>query len=146
MDDGPLGYQKKLTDMAKKIFILGCGNAAQKFGKEIAAEEELLGLLANIIIDVYGMESGLLRAQKALENEGEEKAKLKIAITQVFVNEAMKRIEDNATQALVFMETGDVLTTMLSALKKMSRLTPMNTVAAKRVIADAVIAAEKFIC
>jgi hypothetical protein len=58
----------------------------------------------------------------------------------------MRKVEDYATQVLVAMETGDTLNTMLSALKKFARMTPVNTVAAKRRVADAVIAAEKFVC
>jgi alkylation response protein AidB-like acyl-CoA dehydrogenase len=146
MDDGPLGYQKKLVGMAKKIFVLVCGGAAQKYGKAISDEQEILALLANITIEVYAMESGLLRAQKALAKSGEEKAKLKIDMVQAYINESMRKVEDYATQVLVAMETGDTLNTMLSALKKFARMTPVNTVAAKRRVADAVIAAEKFVC
>lgn len=145
-DDGSLGYQKKLLGMAKKIFILTSGAAALKYGKAITDEEEILGLLSNIAIEIYAMESGLLRAQKALNAAGEEKASLKIAMARVYVNDTMKRIEDYASQILVAMETGDTLTTYLSALKKLARLTPINTIAARRRIADAVIEAEKYVC
>lgn len=145
-DDGPLGYQKKLVGMAKKIFILTSGLAALKFGKAIASEEEIMGLIANLCIEIYAMESGLLRAQKAINAQGEEKAALKTAMVRVYVNDTMKKIEDYASQILTAVETGDTLATYLSALKKLSRLTPINTISARRQIADAAIAAEKFVC
>ena len=146
LGDGLLGYQKKLISMAKKIFILVCSVAVQKYGKAIKEEQEILGLLSNIVINIYAMESGLLRAQKALAKMGEEKARLKIDMTQVYVNEAMRKIEDYGTQILVSVETGDVLATQLGVLKKLARLTPINTVAAKRRIANDIITAEKFVC
>ncbi len=77
------------------------------------------------------------------EARSEEKSSLKIAMIRVYVNDTMKKIEDYASQILVAMETGDTLTTYLSGL---SRLTPTNTEAARRQIANATIEAEKYVC
>lgn len=103
-------------------------------------------MLSNIAIEIYAMESGLLRAQRALNVVGEEKSSLKIAMARVYINDMMKKIEDYARQILVAMETGDTLTTYLSVLKKLARLTPINTVAARRQIANTAIEAEKYAC
>jgi len=146
MEDGPLGYQKKLVDMAKKIFLLTSGRAAQKYGKDMAEQQEILGLLSDIVIEVYAMESGLLRALKSIESSGEEQAKTKIDMVCVYVNDAMKRIDHNATQILAAMETGDVLYTQLGAMRKLSRLMPINTVVARREISERLIEAERYTC
>ncbi|MBI4285068.1 MAG: acyl-CoA dehydrogenase family protein [Chloroflexi bacterium] len=146
LEDGSLGYQKRLLDMAKKIFILVFGGAAQKYERAIENEEEVLGYLSNIMIEIFAMESGLLRAMKSLAAVGEEKAALKIDMARVYVNDAMRRVEENALQVLTAMETGDVLAIQLAALRKLARLTPVNTVAARRRIAAAIIEAEKYVC
>lgn len=146
MEDGPLGYQKKLVDMSKKIFLLTAGGAAQKYGKAMAEQQEILGLLSDIAIEIFAMESGLLRALKSIESSGEEQAKTKIGMVCVFVNDAMKRIDDYATQILAAMETGDVLYTQLGAMRKLSRLMPINTVAVRREIAERLIEAERYTC
>ncbi|MCL0089327.1 acyl-CoA dehydrogenase family protein [Dehalococcoidia bacterium] len=146
MEDGPLGYQKKLVDMSKKIFLLTAGGAAQKYGKALAEQQEILGLLSDIAIEIFAMESGLLRALKSVESSGEEQAKTKIDMVCVFVNDAMKRIDDYATQILAAMETGDVLYTQLGAMRKLSRLMPINTVAVRREIAERFTEAERYTC
>ncbi|MCD5413036.1 MAG: acyl-CoA dehydrogenase family protein [Dehalococcoidia bacterium] len=146
MEDGPLGYQKKLVDMSKKIFLLTSGGVAQKYGKAMAEQQEILGLLSDIAIEIFAMESGLLRALKSVESSGEEQAKTKIDMVCVYVNDAMKRIDDYATQILAAMETGDVLYTQLGAMRKLSRLMPINTVAVRREIAERLIEAERYTC
>jgi alkylation response protein AidB-like acyl-CoA dehydrogenase len=146
LEDEPLGYQKKLLDMAKKIFILGCGAAAQKYQMEIENEQEILGYLSDMMIEIYAMESGLLRAMKSLDASGEEKSRLKIDMVKVYVNDAMRRIEDYGIQILAAIETGDTLMTQLAALRKLARLTPLNTIALRRSIAGPIIEAERFWC
>ncbi len=146
IEDEPLGYQKKLVDMAKKIFLLTSGAAVQKYGTALEEQQEILGLLSDIVIEVYAMESGLLRALKSVESYGEDQSKVKIDMVRVYINDSMKRIDDYASQILTAMETGDMLYTQLGALRKLSRLVPINTVEARRRIADRIIDAEKYTC
>ena len=146
IEDDILGDLNKLVDRAKRIFLLTCSAATQKYGQAIAEQQEILGLLSDIVIEVYAMESGLLRALKSVESFGAEQSEVKIDMVRVYVNGAMKRIDDYASQILAAMETGDTLYTQLGTLSKLSRLVPINTVEARRKIADIVIDAEKYIC
>ena len=139
-------YQQKLVDMAKKVFLLTAGAAAQKYGLDLPEEQELLGFLSDIAIEIYAMESGLLRTQKAVGFVGEEESSVKIDMVKVYVNDAMKRIDDYASQILAAMETGDVLHIQLGALRKLSSLVPINTIETRRRIADRVIEAENYAC
>jgi len=146
IEDEPLGYQKKLVDMAKKIFLLTSGAAVQKYGTALEEQQEILGLLSDIVIEVYAMESGLLRTLKSVESCGEEQSKVKIEMVRVYINDSMKRIDDYASQILTAMETGDTLYTQLGALRKLSRLVLINTVEARRRIADRIIDAGEYTC
>lgn len=145
-EDGSLGYQKKLVDMAKKIALLATGAAGQKYGKDITEEQEVLGLLSEIIIEVYAMESGLLRALKSIESSGEEESKTKIDMVRVYVQGAMNRIDGYAIQIFAAMEKEDALNAQLGVLRKLSGLVPINTVEARRNIADKIIEAERYMC
>ncbi|MDP3016737.1 MAG: acyl-CoA dehydrogenase family protein [Deltaproteobacteria bacterium] len=135
-DDGKLTLQKEMVEMSKKIGLLVTGAAVQKYMAKLADEQEILGLISDIIIEVFAMESALLRALKSMEKFGEEKAQLQKAIVRVYVNDGFDRVEGFAKQALSAIAEGDTLRTQLSALKKLTRFTPVNTVALRREVAD----------
>lgn len=141
-----LAVETDLIAKAKKIFLFAGGYAVQKYQMQLDKQQEILSNLADIIIEIYAAESALLRAKKQLEKEGEEKAKLKVAMTQVFVNDAFARIEITARETLAAMEEGDMLKTQLSILKKLTRYTPQNTTAIKRELAAQVLDAAGYVC
>jgi hypothetical protein len=85
------------------------------------------------------MESALLRAMKSMEKIGDEKSQIQKAMVQVYVNDAFERIEGFAKRAFAAIAEGDILRTQLSALKKLTRFTPVNTIGLRREIADSVI-------
>jgi alkylation response protein AidB-like acyl-CoA dehydrogenase len=135
-DDGKLTLQKEMVEMSKKISLLVAGAAVQKYMAKLADEQEILALISDIIIEVFAMESALLRAQKSMEKSGDEKAQIQKAMVKVYVNDGFNRVEDYARQALSAIAEGDTLRTQLSALKKLTRFTPVNTVALRREVAD----------
>ncbi len=143
-DDEKLTLQQEMVEMAKKITLLVLGAAVQKYMAKLAEEQELLGLISDMVIQVYAMESGLLRAMKTLEKPMDEKGQIQKAMVKVFVNDAFDRLETYARRALAGVAEGDMLRTQLSALKKLSRFTPVNTIALRRQIADDVIKAGKY--
>jgi alkylation response protein AidB-like acyl-CoA dehydrogenase len=146
VDDGLLEYQRQLVERAKKIFLFAAGAAVGKYGEAIAEEQEILGWLSDIAMEVYAMESGLLRALKSIERSGKEGAEAKIDMVKVYVNDAMARVSDYARQIFAAMETGGALHTQLAVLRELSQFTPINAVEARRNVADRIIEAEKFIC
>ena len=139
MDDGKLTLQAEMVEMSKKIGLLVAGAAVQKYMMKLAEEQEILGSISDIVIEVFAMESALLRAMKAAGKSGDEKSQIQQAMVKVYVNDAFDRVENFAKQALAAIAQGDTLRTQLSALKKLSRFTPVNTIGLRREIADAVI-------
>ena len=139
MDDGKLTLQKEMVEMSKKIALLVAGAAVQKYMMKLAEEQEILGSISDIVIEVFAMESALLRAMKSMEKFGDEKSQIQKAMVQVYVNDAFNRLEGFAKQAFAAIAEGDTLRTQLSALKNLTRFTPVNTVALRREIANAVI-------
>ena len=101
--------------------------------------------VADIIMDTYAMESSILRAQKQAASQGEEAAARYIDMTRVFCNDAVERIEARAKNTLAAMAEGDELRTLLAALRRFTKLTPMNTVAARQRIAKVMIEANRYV-
>jgi alkylation response protein AidB-like acyl-CoA dehydrogenase len=135
MDDEKLSLQKEMVEMSKKIFLLVIGAGLQKMSQE----QEILGLISDMVIEVFAMESGLLRALKSMERFGDEKSQVQKAMVKVYVNDAFNRVEGFAREAFAAIAEGDTLRTQLSALKKLTRFTPVNTVGLRREVADSVI-------
>ena len=138
-DDGKLTLQKEKVEMSKKIALLVAGAAVQKYMMKLADEQEILASISDMVIEVFAMESALLRAMKSMEKIGDEKSQIQKAMVQVYVNDAFNRLEGFAKQAFAAIAEGDTLRAQLSVLKKLTRFTPVNTVALRREIADAVI-------
>ncbi|MEK3732586.1 acyl-CoA dehydrogenase family protein [Paenibacillus sp. FSL M8-0334] len=139
-----LAREAHFLDMSKKIFLLVGGLAVQKLGTKLEKEQELLSNLADIMTDIYALESALLRTRKHLTRTTEEKAAGMIEMTQVFAYEAFQRIEGLARETLAAVETGDMLRMQLSVLKKLTRTAPLDTVALKRSIAARVVSRERY--
>jgi hypothetical protein len=139
MDDEKLTLQKEMVEMSKKIVLLVTGAAVQKYMMKLAEEQEILGSISDMVIEVFAMESALLRAMKTMEKLGDEKSQIQKAMVKVYVNDAFDRVEGFAKQAFSAIAEGDTLRTQLSALKKLTRFTPVNTIGLRREIADSVI-------
>ena len=142
--DEPLAQEKYLVRNAKKIALLASGLAAQKFGKALEREQEILANIADIVSNVYAMESVVLRTEKAIAKDGLDKNKQKLLYTQIFCQEAFNEIEATAKESLVAIEQGDTLRMMLTSLRKFTRHQPINVIAKKREAADVVIGSERY--
>lgn len=143
--EGTLEQEAHLLAMAKKIFLMIGAQAVQKYQAKLEQEQEVLSHLADILIAVYAMESALLRTRKLIAAGGEDKARGAIDLTTVFVHDEFGRIESWAREALSAMETGDMLRTQLSVLRKLTRRSPANTLGLKRQIAARVAQAEQYV-
>lgn len=143
--DQPLDQEKYLLVHAKKIALMVSGMAAMKYGKALDKEQEILVNIADIVNELFAAESAVLRTEKAIAASGAEKNAQKLAYTQIFTQEAFLKIEAHAKESLIAMEEGDSLRMSLSALRKLTRFTPMNVIAKKREVAKRIFEAEKYI-
>jgi hypothetical protein len=139
MDDGKLFLQNGMVEMSKKIALLVVDAGIQKYMMKSADEQEILALISNIVIEVFAMESALLRALKSTERFGDERSEVQKSMVKVYVNDAFERIKNYAKQTFAAIGKGDTLRTQLSTLEKLSSFPPVNTVGLRREIADAVI-------
>jgi hypothetical protein len=144
-DEGVLANEARLVANAKKVGLMVLGTAAQKYMAALSEEQEILIGAADILMDVYAMESAVLRARKLAASQGEEPAALYLDMVRVFCNDAVERVEANAKNTLAAMAEGDELRTLLAALRRFTKNTPANTVAPRRRIADAMVKANRYV-
>ncbi|MDI3257430.1 MAG: acyl-CoA dehydrogenase family protein [Kyrpidia sp.] len=140
-----LGTELQLIEQAKKIFLLAAGTAVQKYQTGLEEQQEVLSDLADLVIDIFAMESAALRAVKFARAQGEEKAGLMADMARCQVHEGFDRLESTAKSVLAAVEDGQNLAMMLAGLRKLSRRNPVNLVALKRRIAGRILDAEKYV-
>ncbi len=144
LPDTPLALQEHMVRMSKKIGLMVAGVAAQKFGANLAKEQEVLAKIAEIVIEVFAMESGLLRTLKIIARDGEEKAKYQIEAVKVYVDEMIPQIELWAKQLVAYVEEGDMLRTQLAGIKKLARYQPIDSIRLKQSVAARIIDLEAY--
>jgi alkylation response protein AidB-like acyl-CoA dehydrogenase len=142
--DKPLGLseERSLLARAKRITAFALGRASQAYGKGLGGEQEVVGRLADMAIEVYALESAILRAEK-MSARGGSHASTAVDITQVFAADAADRLEHAAKNALAAIEADDA-TGVVERVHALLRHGPVKTIAARRRIADAVIEANRY--
>lgn len=139
-----LAQEKMFMENGKKIALLLLGLTAQKFGRKLENEQEILANLSNIIMMVYNMESVILRTEKGIKR-GENKEGQKILYTEIYCAEAFQQINSEAIEILANMESGDDLRLLLATLKKLTRHLPKPIISLKRKAAEEIIAKKQYI-
>lgn len=134
-----LDAQKKLIQMAKKTILFVFGMAYERHGKGLREEQELIGIISDMIIEVYAIESVLLRSQKMLNGKKPEKATIPAKMTKVLFHDSLERIGFLATRALEAMEDGELLRRHIKMIRRLMVSPPINTVTLRRDIADEMI-------
>jgi alkylation response protein AidB-like acyl-CoA dehydrogenase len=128
----PLDAERRTVAAMKKVALMVLGTAMQTYGEALADEQEVLLAAADIAIDAFASDSALLRAAQAGSD-------LHQAAARVYINDAAGRVEASAKTALAAMAEGDTLRTLLAALRRLLKVTPINTVALRRQLADATV-------
>jgi butyryl-CoA dehydrogenase len=143
--EGVLAEERTLLANAKKIALFTAGAASQKYMTGLAEQQEILGALANIIMETYAMDSCVIRAQKLLATQGEKGAAFAIKMTQVYLSNAMARIDAAARKVLPAIAEGDMLRTQMAILRRLSKHEPVNTIGLRQQIAQRVLDAGKYV-
>jgi butyryl-CoA dehydrogenase len=138
-----LAREAEVLAAAKKIVLFAAGVASQRFMTALQEQQEVMADLADIIIQVYALESALLRARK-LAAASKASAEVAAAMTGLLAEETMALAEQAARQVLAACAEGDMLRTQLAILRRLARFTPANTVALSRAVARQAILLERY--
>jgi alkylation response protein AidB-like acyl-CoA dehydrogenase len=143
-DDGPWAEDTRIIRGAKKVFLLAAGAAIQKYRDRLADQQEIIGALADIVLEIYPMESTLVRAEKAVAARGKDASAAITAAARVLLQDGAARIEASARTALGASVEGDMLRTQLAVLRRMIKREPADTIGLRRTVADAVLNANGY--
>ena len=144
-DPEGLNTQTKLIEISKNISLMVVGIAYEKYGKNIREEQELVGMISNMVIEIYSMESAILRSQKMLNSNKPGSSIIPVKMTKVLVHDSLEKIGFLARESLEAMENGELLKKHLNMIRRLMVSPPINTVSLRRDIADAMIGYGRYI-
>lgn len=143
-DEAPFAYEKKMLANFKKAILLVAGAAVQKLMMTLSKEQEILMNVADMVIETYVAESVLLRTEKLVSMRGMDACKEQFAMMQVYINDACDKIWLNGKEALNSFAEGDELRMMLMGLKRFTKQEAFNAKEARQLIAQKLIAENKY--
>ena len=142
--EGALPEERKLVAQAKKLGLFAAGAATQKYMQAIQDKQEIMGAIADMTIEAYAMESAVLRAQKIVQAKGEDSAALPVAMTRVYLSQAMEKVESAARKVIAAVADGDMMRTQLAILRRLAKYEPFNTIELRQQIAQKMIERGKY--
>ncbi|MCW5968159.1 MAG: acyl-CoA dehydrogenase family protein [Blastocatellales bacterium] len=138
-------YVRHTLRDAKSTTLIALDAAARKYGEGLAEEQEVVGLLADMMIDVYAIESACLRTEKLVAERGADAAGAAIEMTSVYASDAAERIADLAREFAAAVTDGDDKSPLWAAFERLAPLRPIDTVSARRRIAASLIEANRYL-
>lgn len=145
IEDVPFAAEKALLKNMKTLFLILAGAGVQKYMDKIADEQEILMAAADIAIQIYALESALLRAEKNYESASESKKELYLAALKVFAFDAAEATGSAARKGAFYVEEGDTLTMILSGVRRFTKYDATGLLQAKRLLARAACEGEKYL-
>ncbi len=142
--EGVLAEEQKLVASMKKLGLFAAGAATQKYMQAIQDQQEIMGAIADMTVEVYAMESALIRAEKIATAQGEAAAALPIAATKLYLAKAADKIESSARKVIAAVADGDMLRTQLSILRRLAKHDPYNVIELQQQIALKIVERGKY--
>jgi alkylation response protein AidB-like acyl-CoA dehydrogenase len=144
-DSVPFAREKALLKNLKTLFLILAGASVQKFLDRLQNEQEILLAAADMAIQIFALESAVLRAEKVLAVASERKRELLAAAVKVCAFNATEILSTAAKKGAFYIEEGDTLTMILSGIRRFAKYDASGLLQAKRKLADAAIEAEKYV-
>ena len=138
-----LAREAAMLEAVKKIGLFAAGVASQRYMAALQDQQEVMADLADIITQVFALESALLRARK-LAAAGKSSAALAISMTSLLAEESIALAEQTARRVLAACSEGDMLRTQLAILRRLSRFTPVDSVALSHGVAKQCVQLERY--
>ena len=137
--EGALAEERALLGNTKKLALFCAGAASQKYGNDLADQQEVMGALADILIEVLALESTILRTEKMAERNP-----LAIKITKYYAAHSFRIVETAAERVIAAVAEGDMVRTQMAIFRRLTKHEPANTVSLSREIAAAMVEAGRY--
>ncbi len=142
--EGPLSGELNLLARAKKLALFSAGVASQRYMQRLSDEQEVMGALADMIIEVFAMESAIVRAGKIATAKGSEAAAVPLAMARIYADKAMAVIELAARKVIAAAAEGDALRTQFAILRRLAKHEAADTISLRRQVARHMLEAGKY--
>jgi len=142
--EGLLAEEQKLVQSAKKLGLFAAGAATQRYMQQIEQHQEIMGAIADMVMEIYAMESAVLRTMKIAAMRGEADAAIPAAMTRVYLAQAMEKVESAARKIIAAVAEGDMLRTQLAIMRRLAKHDPYDVIALRQQIAAKVIERGKY--
>jgi butyryl-CoA dehydrogenase len=142
--EGPLAAEANLLANAKKLTLFAAGAATQKYMAAISDEQEVMGAIADMVIEVFAMESAILRAEKIVAARGGASAEISVAMARIYAAGAIEKIELCARKVIAAVSEGDMAQTQFTILRRLAKHDPADTIALRRQVARHMTKAGKY--
>ena len=139
----PLRGERELVARLKRLAIVLLGQASATYGDALKHEQEVQAQIADIVMETYATESGIARAEK-MQARGDSRASVAIDIARVYANDAADKVTAAAKQVVAALAARGVDESLACGVQKLVASAPMDAIAARRRIADVVIAAGRY--
>ena len=136
--------EKKVLINLKKATLMIAGAATKKLGEKLVEEQEVAMNVADMIIEIYMLESALLKTEKLVEKDGEDAHKEKVAMTTLYSHNAIEVIQKNGKEALYAISEGDEQRMMLMGLKRFTKTQLTNLKELRRQVAKKLIQEKQY--
>ncbi|MDG2313825.1 MAG: acyl-CoA dehydrogenase family protein [Flavobacteriaceae bacterium] len=128
----PLAQEKHIIKNLKKVFLMIAGAGVKKYGDQLEQHQQLLMCVADIMIEVYMAESCVLRTEKNIDRMGAESQAHQIAMTQLYLFDAVELISKRGKEAIISSSEGDEQKMMLMGLKRYTKYSEFPNIVALR--------------
>ena len=132
---GPLGREQRQCDFAKRAVAYAASLGVQKYMQAISEKQELLGVLADCLIQVFAMDSAITRSLQLIRAKGEEKSRIPILMTQLFVAQSHEAVFDHLREMLMWMSQDEEWGREVRDINSYYQLERVNTFSLRRKIA-----------
>lgn len=139
--EGSLQQEIAMLASAKKLFLFIAGAATQRYQQQLADQQEVMSAIADIVIEIFAMESAILRAGKM---SAKSAAGIPSAMAGIYASCAMDRIELAGRRVIAGVAEGDTLRTQSAILRRLAKRELTDTIALRRQVAQHVIQAGKY--
>jgi alkylation response protein AidB-like acyl-CoA dehydrogenase len=142
--EGALAEEFDLLANAKKLTLFAAGVATQKYNTALADEQEVMAALADMITEVFTMESAILRAEKVTAGSATGSTSIAVTLARLYTAKSMDCIELAARKVIAAAAEGDMLRTQMTILRRLSKHDPADTIRLRREAAAHVVRAGKY--
>lgn len=137
----PLSEEKSILKNLKKVFLMIAGAGVKKYGTDLEKHQQLLMAVSDILIEIYLVESAILRTEKNIDRFGVNAQEVQIAMTKLYLFQAVEKIQSKGKEAIISSAEGDEQKMLLMGLKRFTKyVNHPNVIGLRHQIADQIIA------